>query len=93
MKPSDFKDLNLDNLFGKVEMELAIKSIIDMAINCADDFEECSVNIFDFNSDKEKHGFCFLLYYGWLDEDGSGNNFVVGSECIERLTKRKLIQE
>jgi len=90
MKPSLFKGMNLDSLFGKTEMEMAVKVIINMAIKNGDDFETCSVNLFDFDRDDERHGFCFLLYYQWLEEDGGGNNFVVREELIERLLERKM---
>jgi len=90
MKPSDFKNLNLDNLLGKVEMEQATRTIINMAIEQGDDFERCPVNVFSFDNDNEKHGFCFLLYGGWMEEDGSGNNFVVGKSLVEALTCRNM---
>jgi hypothetical protein len=89
MKPSQFKDLNLDGLLGKVEMERATRTLINMAIEKGDDFESCPVNVFSFDSDDEKHGFCYLLYGGWMEEDGSGNHFVVGSALIARLIERK----
>jgi hypothetical protein len=88
-KPSYFKDLNLDGLFGKVEMEQAARMIINMAVDKGDDFESCPVNIFSFEDDNEKHGFCYLLYGGWMEEDGSGNHFVVSSGFITRLIERK----
>jgi hypothetical protein len=89
MKPTEFKDLNLDSLFGKVEMELAVKAIINKAIKSGDCIDECPVDIFDFNSDAEKRGFCFLLYYGWMDEDE--NSFVVNERVMSRLMDRKIM--
>jgi hypothetical protein len=87
--PSTFQGMNLSNLFGKVEMEQAVKFIINKLIEEGDTWEGESFDIFSFNTEDEQHGFSYLLYYDWMREDGSGNYFVVSKGLIKRLMKRK----
>lgn len=86
-RPSTFLGMQLSSLFGKLEMEQAVEFIIK---ECAkEDSWASAFNIFSFETDDQKHGFTFLLYYRWMEEDGSGNHFVVDRELIEKLEKRR----
>jgi len=88
-RPSTFKGMVLSSLFGKTEMEQAVVFMIEKAIDNGDTWET-PFNVFDFEPDSDElHRFSYLLHYDWMEEDGSGNHFVVGRGLVKRLVKRK----
>ena len=87
-RPSAFLGMKLSNFIGKTEMEQALSFMIK---KCAeDDSWATQFSVFSFEPDSDElHGFSYLLYGGWMEEDGSGNHFVIGRELIEKLDKRR----